>query len=117
MKYRQYIPFAGFLSCPSCNHRFVSIKERMNNLPVGEKLGICPKCNAKLAYPKLPQTILKIWSIYIIVLILSFLIGLGITPILYIFSYGIYLAPALFIITVISFAWGMKLYAIEKEVI
>jgi len=64
-RYRNWIPFAGFKSCPVCEHRYVSIRDRMNSVPSGFAPKPCPRCGAELSYPKWAVFVLRLWCMFI----------------------------------------------------
>jgi len=97
------IPFMGFLSCPICDYRFVTLNDRMNSLPVWNLPGRCPRCGTSVIYPKWARSIVLVWAIYAALLLASFFAS-GL-----IFSIMIYGFIPMAVLTLVAGAWGMKL--------
>lgn len=77
-KYRDWIPFVGFLSCPVCNHRYVTLRERCTNVPTGCETKPCPNCGTQLSYAKWAVYVLRVWCLLIAGILLIFPLGAGV---------------------------------------
>ena len=63
-KYRRWLPCVGCVTCPACDHRLSSFRERTT---VRTKPTACPECGRLICYPKWAIRFVKatgiVWSI------------------------------------------------------